>query len=227
MLDRQADFAMLAVQGPRARSARRGLSDGQLPRALPLLRAHRRRARRCSSAAPATPARTGSSCCCAPDQAERVWAGAARRGRDARSGSARATRCGSRRASTCTATTSTRTATRSAPGSAGAAPRRRDSSAPTRSPLSGPASPDSELVPFVIDGPGIARQGNPVCRRHRPRRAGGEVTSGSFSPCLERGIGMAYVSAERAEPGTRLADRRARHIREAVVETQAPVPKGS
>jgi aminomethyltransferase len=54
-----------------------------------------------------------------------------------------------------------------------------------------------KLVPFVIDGPGIARQGNPVL-------GGGEVTSGTFSPCLERGIGMAYVPAERSEPGTRL-----------------------
>jgi len=57
--------------------------------------------------------------------------------------------------------------------------------------------PSEKLVPFVIDGRGIARPGNPV-------RGGGEVTSGTFSPCLERGIGMAYVPSERAEPGTRL-----------------------
>jgi aminomethyltransferase len=55
--------------------------------------------------------------------------------------------------------------------------------------------PDQKLVPFVIDGPGIPRPGNPVV-------GGGEVTSGTFSPCLERGIGMAYVPADRAEPGT-------------------------
>jgi aminomethyltransferase len=30
----------------------------------------------------------------------------------------------------------------------------------------------------------------------------GVVTSGTLSPCLERGIGMAYVSADLAEPGT-------------------------
>jgi aminomethyltransferase len=57
------------------------------------------------------------------------------------------------------------------------------------------AGPAEKLVPFVIDGPGIPRQGNPVI-------GGGVVTSGSFSPCLERGIGMAYVPAQRAEPGT-------------------------
>jgi aminomethyltransferase len=59
------------------------------------------------------------------------------------------------------------------------------------------AGPDEELVPFVMTGPGIARQGNPV-------EGGGEVTSGTMSPCLGIGIGMAYVPADRAEPGTPL-----------------------
>jgi aminomethyltransferase len=59
------------------------------------------------------------------------------------------------------------------------------------------AGPSEMLVPFVIDGRGIARQGNPVL-------GGGEVTSGTFSPCLERGIGMAYVPSACGEPGTRL-----------------------
>ena len=31
---------------------------------------------------------------------------------------------------------------------------------------------------------------------------GGEVTSGTFSPTLEKGIGMAYLPADRAQPGT-------------------------
>ena len=30
------------------------------------------------------------------------------------------------------------------------------------------------------------------------------MTSGTLSPCLDVGIGMAYVPAERAEPGTEL-----------------------
>ena len=59
------------------------------------------------------------------------------------------------------------------------------------------AGPRQKLIPFVIDGQGIPRQGNPVI-------GGGVVTSGTFSPCLERGIGMAYVSADRAQPGTRI-----------------------
>jgi aminomethyltransferase len=59
------------------------------------------------------------------------------------------------------------------------------------------AGPPERLVPFVVDGPGIARPGNAVL-------GGGVVTSGGYSPCLERGIGMAYVSAAAATPGTRI-----------------------
>lgn len=82
------------------------------------------------------------------------------------------------------------------------------------------AGPDEKLVPFVIEGPGIARQGNPVI-------GGGEVTSGTFSPCLERGIGMAYVSAARAVPGTQIEiDVRGR-VRTAVIARKPLYRKGS
>ncbi len=57
--------------------------------------------------------------------------------------------------------------------------------------------PAEKLVAFEIDGPGIARQGNLVV-------GGGEVTSGTLSPCLQVGIGLAYVPAARAATGTRL-----------------------
>jgi aminomethyltransferase len=55
--------------------------------------------------------------------------------------------------------------------------------------------PPEKLVAFKLDGPGIARQGNPIV-------GGGVVTSGTLSPCLNAGIGMAYVPAERAGVGT-------------------------
>jgi aminomethyltransferase len=56
------------------------------------------------------------------------------------------------------------------------------------------AGPAEKLVPFRMTGPGIARQGNPVV-------GGGEVTSGTHSPCLDLGIGMAYLPTERTEIG--------------------------
>jgi aminomethyltransferase len=57
------------------------------------------------------------------------------------------------------------------------------------------AGPAELLVPFVMTGPGIARQGNAVA-------GGGEVTSGTMSPSLGVGIGMAYLPAATAVPGT-------------------------
>ena len=78
--------------------------------------------------------------------------------------------------------------------------------------------PAERLVAFKIDGPGIARQGNPVV-------GGGEVTSGTLSPCLDVGIGMAYVPAERSAVGTRLEiDVRGRR-RPAIVAQKPLVPK--
>jgi len=32
----------------------------------------------------------------------------------------------------------------------------------------------------------------------------GVVTSGSLSPCLDRGVGMAYLRADLAKPGVRI-----------------------
>jgi aminomethyltransferase len=57
------------------------------------------------------------------------------------------------------------------------------------------------LAPFVIIGAGIPRQGNPIVRGEETV---GEVTSGTMSPSLGIGIGMGYVRAELAEPGTEL-----------------------
>jgi aminomethyltransferase len=59
------------------------------------------------------------------------------------------------------------------------------------------AGPEQRLAAFRLTGPGIARQGNPI-------EGGGEVTSGTFSPSLDVGIGMAYVPADRAALGTEL-----------------------
>ncbi|HEY7151276.1 MAG TPA: glycine cleavage system aminomethyltransferase GcvT [Solirubrobacterales bacterium] len=58
---------------------------------------------------------------------------------------------------------------------------------------------EQRLAPFVLTGPGIPRPGNAVVA---DGRSVGEVTSGTMSPSLEVGIGMAYVPVELAEPGT-------------------------
>jgi aminomethyltransferase len=72
----------------------------------------------------------------------------------------------------------------------------------------------------VIEGPGIARQGNRVL-------GGGEVTSGTLSPCLDTGIGMAYVPADRAASGTRLELDVRGKIRPAVVKDKPLYRKAS
>jgi aminomethyltransferase len=55
-----------------------------------------------------------------------------------------------------------------------------------------------KLVPFKIEGPGIPRQGNPVMLGSEQV---GTVSSGSFSPSLALGVGMAYLRSDLAEPG--------------------------
>jgi glycine cleavage system T protein (aminomethyltransferase) len=57
--------------------------------------------------------------------------------------------------------------------------------------------PTSRLVPFAMTEKAIPRQGMTI-------QGGGEVTSGTMSPMLEIGIGMGYVPAASAKPGTEL-----------------------
>jgi aminomethyltransferase len=72
--------------------------------------------------------------------------------------------------------------------------------------------PARKLVAFVMQDPGIPRQGMAIAE-------GGEVTSGSHSPMLEKGIGMGYVAAEHADPGATLTiDVRGRERRAEIVK---------
>jgi aminomethyltransferase len=57
--------------------------------------------------------------------------------------------------------------------------------------------PVRRLVAFVMDERAIPRQGMTI-------EGGGEVTSGSHSPMLDRGIGMGYVPTELTAPETSL-----------------------
>ncbi len=66
-----------------------------------------------------------------------------------------------------------------------------------------------KLAPFLIEGPGIPRDGNPVLHEGE---AAGVVSSGTYSPSLEVGAGMAYVRADLAVPGTHVEiDVRGKH----------------
>jgi aminomethyltransferase len=56
-----------------------------------------------------------------------------------------------------------------------------------------------KLAPFALTQKGIPRQGNQVLDEGEQA---GVVTSGTLSPSLEQGIGMAYMRADLAEPGT-------------------------
>jgi aminomethyltransferase len=58
-----------------------------------------------------------------------------------------------------------------------------------------------KLAPFVFTGQGIPRPG---CAVLYDGETAGTVTSGTLSPCMDVGIGMAYVRSDLAEPGTDL-----------------------
>jgi aminomethyltransferase len=58
------------------------------------------------------------------------------------------------------------------------------------------------LVGFEVEGRGIARQGHRIVAGGS---AVGAVTSGTWSPTFERPLGMAYVPADLARPGTPVA----------------------
>jgi aminomethyltransferase len=84
--------------------------------------------------------------------------------------------------------------------------------------------PQDRLVPFAFTDPGIPRPGNPVLVDGEAR---GVVTSGSLSPCLDHGIGMAYVPVDAAAPGTHVevdvrGKRRRAEIREKPLYSKEP-----
>jgi aminomethyltransferase len=80
------------------------------------------------------------------------------------------------------------------------------------------AGPEEKLVAFVMEEQGIPRQGMRI-------EEGGEVTSGTLSPMLDKGIGLAYVTAALAEPGTDITvDVRGRPRRAHIVKK--PIYKG-
>jgi aminomethyltransferase len=81
--------------------------------------------------------------------------------------------------------------------------------------------PEQRLVSFVMEEKAVPRQGMAI-------EGGGTVTSGTHSPMLDRGVGLAYVPAESAAPETELAiDVRGRLRRGRVVKRPIYNRKGS
>jgi aminomethyltransferase len=80
--------------------------------------------------------------------------------------------------------------------------------------------PERRLVAFVMDERAVPRQGMPI-------EGGGEVTSGTHSPMLDRGIGMGYVPAKLAQPETDLTidvrgkPKRARVVKKPIYKREA------
>jgi aminomethyltransferase len=73
------------------------------------------------------------------------------------------------------------------------------------------AGPERKLVAFVMEEKAVPRQGMPIA-------GSGEVTSGTHSPMLDKGIGMGYVTAGSAGAGTELTiDVRGKERRATVV----------
>jgi len=59
-----------------------------------------------------------------------------------------------------------------------------------------------KLVPFVMQEKGIPRQHYEIVNKNEEKI--GEVTSGTMSPMMNKGIGMGYVKPEYAEKGTEI-----------------------
>ncbi len=74
-----------------------------------------------------------------------------------------------------------------------------------------------KLVGFEVRGKMIPRHGYEVLRERKPV---GHVTSGGYSPILEKNIGLAYVSTEFAEVGTEIEiSARGRTVPAVIVKT--------
>jgi aminomethyltransferase len=218
VIDRQASFAMLAVQGPMARALVGGLADGALP---PRMHCCERTVAGAAMLVCGTgyTGEDGVELLLDPQDAPAVWDALLDAGADPVGLGARDTL----RLEACFHLYGNDLSEDRGPIEAGLGWCCKEETGFIGSEAvaaARQAGPPEKLVPFAIDGQGIARQGNPVL-------GGGEVTSGTFSPCLERGIGMAYVSAERAAPGTRIEIDVRGTIRPAVVESKPLYRKGS
>ncbi len=193
--DRLEDYAMLAVQGPRARELVQAISDAPLPLRMTAT-AGRLAGRELLVCATGYTGEDGVELLMAPADAPALWDELARRGALPAGLAARDTL----RLEACYHLYGNDLSSKRGPIEAGlgwccAEDTGFVGSEAVRAVRR--AGPAEKLVAFAVDGPGIARQGNPIA-------GGGVVTSGTLSPSLGIGIGLAYVPAERSPVGTRL-----------------------
>ncbi len=193
VLDRLAEYAMLAVQGPRARALLSELADGALP-------SPRHCCERSLAGVPMLVCGTGytgeagAELLLAPAHAPVVWDAVVAAGAQPCGLGARDTL----RLEVCLALHGNELSEQRGPIQAGLGWCCEEATAfigADRVAAARTSGIAEKLVDFRIEGDGIARAGSPIV-------GGGAVTSGTFSPCLEAGIGMAYVPSDRAEPGT-------------------------
>ncbi len=216
--DRLTDYAMLAVQGPRARSIVQAISDAPLPARMTAttLRLAGVEALVCGTG---YTGEDGVELLCAPEHAGGLWDELVRRGGLPVGLAARDTL----RLEVCFHLYGNDLTPDRGPIEAGLGWCCREDTGfigaeAVRAVREAGAA--EKLVAFAIDGPGIARQGNAVA-------GGGEVTSGTMSPSLGVGIGMAYVPPARAMLGSRLKIDVRGKMRPAVVREKPLYRKGS
>jgi aminomethyltransferase len=216
--DQIEEWAMLAVQGPLAREIVQAISDAPLPARMSAATMWLAGAEVLVCGTGYT-GEDGVELLCRPDDAPALWAGMVRRGAVPAGLAARDTL----RLEACYHLYGNDLSVDRGPIEAGLGwcckedTRFIGSEAVSAVRAAGPAE---RLVAFVIDGPGIARQGNPVI-------GGGEVTSGTLSPMLGCGIGLAYVPAAQAPAGTPLEIDVRGKMRPAVVKDKPLYRKGS
>jgi len=191
--DAAADYAMLAVQGPEARGAVGRITDGELPRRFRTARLEVAGVE-CLVCGTGYTGEDGVELLIPPDGAEAVWDALLAQGVTPAGLGARDTL----RLEVCFHLYGNDLSEDRNPIEAGLGwCCKLDTGFIGSHALRG-VEPRETLVPFAFTGPGIPRQGNPV----HTGAGDGVVTSGTLSPCLETGIGMAYVPIEAAEPGT-------------------------
>jgi aminomethyltransferase len=198
--DRLADWAMLAVQGPDARPIVAGIAEDELPprmrtATLPVAGGE------CLVCGTGYTGEDGVEILCPPEHAARLWnalldAGAQPAGLGARD---------TLRLEVCFHLYGNDLSEDRNPIEAGLGWCCKERTAFIGAePIAAAraAGTTQKLAPFVLTGRGIPRQGNAVIGPDGAEA--GVVSSGTHSPSLEKGIGLAYVDATLAEPGTEL-----------------------